>query len=110
MSERTRKIAASLGAKLVGPVPKVGGGAFEMARLAAAVAALRERLEPGQGKRPGRPTDPAWVRHPKIPMSLDTEQRLARIAEKASQGGRKVSPMQVAAQLLEEAVGALEAG
>ena len=31
MSERTRKIAASLGAKLVGPVPKVGGGAFEMA-------------------------------------------------------------------------------
>ncbi|MBY0227642.1 MAG: hypothetical protein K2W96_00035 [Gemmataceae bacterium] len=109
MSERTRKIAASMGAKLVGPVPEVGGGAFEMARLARAVEALRARLVPGRGKRPGRPTDPGWDRHPKVPMSAATERRLAQIAEQASQGGRKVSPMQVAAQLLEEAVGALEA-
>ncbi len=110
MSERTRKIAAGLGVELVGPVPEVGGGAFEMARLAKSVEALRARLVPGQGKRPGRPTDPAWDRHPKVPMSAATERRLARIAERASRGGRKVSPMQVAAQLLEEAVAALEAG
>ena len=51
-----------------------------------------------------RPTNPNWVRHPKVPMSEATERRLSRLAEQASVSGRKVSPMQVAAQILEDAL------
>ena len=40
-------------------------------------------------------------------MSKATDRRLARLARQASTEGRKVSPMQVAAQILEVAVGAL---
>ena len=40
-------------------------------------------------------------------MSEATEQKLARLAERASTPGRKVSPMQMAAQLLEEVVAQL---
>ena len=45
------------GAKVVARVPQTGGGAFGAARLAAIVERLQARLMPGQGKRPGRPTD-----------------------------------------------------
>ena len=51
-----------------------------------------------------RPTDATWVRHPKVPMSDATRQRLARLAEQISTDGRKVSPMQIAAQILEDAL------
>lgn len=40
-------------------------------------------------------------------MSEATGRRLARLARQASTEGRKVSPMQVAAQILEDAVAAL---
>ncbi len=65
---------------------------------------MRQRLEPSEGRRRGRPTDPSWDRRPKVPMSSQTETRLAELASFASGPRRKVSPMQVAAQLLEEAV------
>jgi hypothetical protein len=104
MAKNLEKIAAGLGAKVVARLPHTGGGAFGAARLAKIVADLQARLEPGQGLRPGRPTDASWVRHPKVPMSEATRQRLARLAEQSSTGGRKVSPMQIAAQLLEEAL------
>jgi hypothetical protein len=104
MAKNVGKIADLLGASVVGTVPDTGGGAFGAARLARAVQALQARLEPGQGQRPGRPTDASWERHPKVPMSEATEQKLVRLAERASTAGRKVSPMQLAAQLLEEAV------
>lgn len=104
MAKNIRRIADRLGAKVVGHVPDVGGGAFGAARLAAIVETLRSRLVPGQGRRAGRPTNPNWIRHPKVPMSKATEQRLSRLAEQASASGRKVSPMQVAAQILEEAL------
>ncbi len=65
---------------------------------------MQARLKPGQGRRPGRQTDANWVRHPRVPMSDATRQRLARLAEKSSRSGRKVSPMQIAAQILEDAV------
>jgi hypothetical protein len=97
-------IAAGLGAKAMGKVPHTGGGAFGAARLARIVAAIQARLEPGQGLRPGRPTDATWVRHPKVPMSEATAQRLRLLAERASDGRRKVSPMQIAAQILEDAL------
>ena len=37
-------------------------------------------------------------------MSESTSQRLLRLAERAIASGRKVSPMQIAAQILEEAL------
>ncbi len=42
--------------------------------------------------------------HPKVPMSDTTERRLRLLTERASNGGRKVGPMEIAAQILEEAV------
>jgi hypothetical protein len=93
-----------LGALRVAELPETGGGAFGAARQARLVAQLQARLAPGEGKRPGRPTDASWTHHPKVPMSEATVQKLARLAERASTPHRRVSPMQVAAQLLEDAV------
>src|SRR4051794_37809422 len=107
MAKNIENIAAGLGAKRVAELPETGGGAFDAARLARLVETLQGRLSPGQGLRPGRPTDASWVRHPKVPMSDATRQRLARLAEQVSVGGRKVSPMQIAAQILEEAMSGL---
>ena len=104
MAKNIEKIAAGLGAKVVGQVPDTGGGAFGAARLAHIVQAMQARLAPGQGRRPGRPTDASWVRHPKVPMSDATRQRLARLAEQSSTPKRKISPMQIAAQILEDAL------
>jgi hypothetical protein len=101
MPKRSQKLADLLGAKIVGEVPDVGGGAFGMARLA---NILHQRLTPSEGERPGRPSDSSWVIRPKVPMSVATKNGLKRLARKASNNGRKVSAMQVAAHLLEEAV------
>ena len=90
-----------LGAEIVGEVPDVGGGPFGMARLA---HIMHQRLTPSQGERPGRPTNPDWASRPKVPMSEATSKKLAAIAAAMSTPQRKISPMQVAAQLLEEAV------
>jgi hypothetical protein len=66
---------------------------------------LQERLQPGQGERPGRPSVPSWTRRPKVPMSETTVRRLAKLAEVFSREQKlPVTPMQVAAQLLEAAV------
>ena len=62
------------------------------------------RLQPSQGLRPGRPSDPNWVLQGKVPMTEETKEQLTALAEKLSGKGRRVSPMQVAAQLLEESV------
>jgi hypothetical protein len=101
MAKNIQKLADTLGARVVGQVPDTGGGAFGMARLA---AVLRARLEPGQGRRPGRPSDPGWVHQRKVPMSEETLARLTHLAASMSTAERKVSPMQVAAQLLEESL------
>lgn len=104
MAKNIDRIAERLGAKVVSQVPEIGGGAFEAARLAKYVESVRDRLVPGQGKRAGRPSDASWVQHPKIPMSEATKRRLLSLAGRASAGGRKVSPMQIAAQILEDAL------
>lgn len=101
MAKNINKIAEALGATVIGEVPETGGGAFGMRRLA---AILRTRLEPGQGRRPGRPGDPVWVIQRKVPMSQATLKRLTQLAEAISTAERKVSPMQVAAQLLEDSL------
>ncbi len=105
MAKNIKKIAAMLGAKIVSEVPETGGGAFGAYRLAEIVARLQARLEPGQGRRPGRPTAVEWVHHRKLPMSDDTFKKLEELAAKVSTDDRRVSPMQLAAQLLEEAIG-----
>jgi hypothetical protein len=105
MAKNRDKLARLLGAKIVGEVPDVGGGAFGMARLA---HVLHQRLTPSQGERPGRPTDPAWVTRPKVPMSKATARKLTQIAKNLSTSDRKISAMQVAAQLLEQAVDSIE--
>jgi hypothetical protein len=104
MAKQTVRIAKLLGAKRIGRLPDTGGGAFGAARLSQLASRLKARLRPGEGKRPGRPTDPSWQRSPKIPISRETEIKLAELAEQASKSGRQVSPMQVAAQLLEDAL------
>jgi hypothetical protein len=105
MAMDPQEFARLLGAEVVGAVPDVGGGPFGMARLA---HLLHQQLTPGRGERPGRPTNPAWTIRPKIPMSRSTARKLAKIAKAMSSPNRKVSPMQVAAQLLQEAVGCLD--
>lgn len=102
MPTNPQEFADLFGARLIGEVPDVGGGPFGMARLA---HLLHQRLTPSQGERPGRPTDAIWESRPKVPMSEATRRRLVEIAEAISTPQRQVSPMQVAAQLLEEAVG-----
>jgi hypothetical protein len=106
MAKNRNKLAKLLGAKIVGRVPDVGGGAFGMSRMA---QILHQRLTPSQGERPGRPTNPNWVIRPKVPMSRATAKKLAAIAEDISTPKRKVSAMQVAAQLLEQAIGGIGA-
>jgi hypothetical protein len=92
-------LAEKLGAEVVGTVPDHSAGAFGVAKLG---KTLRERLEPGHGKRPGRPSNPRWSKRSKVPLAAETEERLERLAHLLSDEHRKISPMQVAAQILEE--------
>ena len=64
---------------------------------------LRQRLEPGRGERPGRPSDPTWTVQRKLSMSEQTLQTLASAADAVSTDERRVSPMQIAALLIEDA-------
>ena len=100
MAKNIEALAKKLGATVVDTVPDYSPGAFGMASLA---NTLRERLEPSVGKRPGRPANPAWSKRPKVPMAPETEERLKELAGLLSQGERQVSPMQVAALILEQA-------
>jgi hypothetical protein len=105
MAKNIKRIAKALGARIGPPVPDTGGGAFGMARLA---DVLSSRLEPIRGKRPGRPSDPTWVYSRKVPMSEATLERLEKLATSVSSVHRKISPMQVAAQLLEQSLERME--
>ena len=104
MARSVKQIAEALDAEVVGRVPATGGGAFGAARLARVFTVLRARLQPSKGIRPGRPTSKDWRLRSKVPMSTRTRSELRRLALQLSTKERKVSPMQVAAQLLEEAV------
>ena len=100
MAKEIEGLAKKLGAEVVGTVPDYSAGAFGVAKLA---QTLRERLEPGRGKRPGRPSNPNWSKRSKVPLAEETEERLEQLARMLSDERRRVSPMQVAAQILEEA-------
>ena len=64
---------------------------------------LRERLEPGRGDRRGRPSDPTWTVQRKLSMNEQTLAMLVKAAEAVSTEKRRVSPMQIAALLIEDA-------
>ncbi len=64
---------------------------------------LRRRLEPGRGERPGRPSDPTWTVQRKLSMNEQTLAVLALAADAISTDERRVSPMQIAALLIEDA-------
>lgn len=64
---------------------------------------IRGRLEPGKGERPGRPSDPSWTVQRKLSMNDETLRTLELIANSVSTDSRRVSPMQVAALLIEDA-------
>ncbi len=104
MARKIDKVAESLGAEIIAELPVVGGGAFGAARLASIIRSLKHRLKPSRGKRPGRPTDRRWNHRGKIPMSASTKKKLGDLAEKLSNRERKISPMQVAAEILEQAL------
>ncbi len=97
--ERIEAIAKKIGGKVKAPIEGVVHGPVGAARLAAIMSA---RLQPSQGKRTGRPSNPEWVRREKVPMKDETVAQLQKLAETLSRAGRKVSPMQIAAQLLEQ--------
>lgn len=78
-------------------------GTREQVDVAALGQRLRARLAPGQGERPGRPSDPTWILQRKLPMAPETLTALERLAERVSSPDRRVSPMQLAALLVEEA-------
>src|SRR5262249_3327193 len=103
------RLADSLGATIVAELPRTGGGAFGAARLARIVGDLQRELVPSRGKRPGRPTMSGWSLRPKVPMSVATKRRLVQLARQAGSPEREVSPMQIAARLLEEVLAALPA-
>lgn len=96
--DRINAIASAMGGTVGEPIDGVLHGPAGAARLAAIMSA---RLQPSQGKGTGRPTDPSWTLSRKVPMKEETLKQLRELAESLSGEGRKVSPMQVAAQLLE---------
>jgi hypothetical protein len=63
---------------------------------------LHAKLQPGQGKRPGRPSNPAWTLRRQVPFSEATWSLLERFAEALSTPERRVSPAQLAATLIEQ--------
>jgi len=64
---------------------------------------LRQRLEPGRGERRGRPSDPTWTVQRKLSMNEQTLEILVLAADAVSTDERRVSPMQIAALLVEDA-------
>lgn len=64
MAKNIDILAKKLGATAVGTLPDYSAGAFGMVALA---DTLRDRLEPSIGEGPGRPSNPAWSRRPKVP-------------------------------------------
>src|SRR3954454_24899223 len=87
------RIARELGAERCGKVsPR--GGYFGALQLAAEVAARFRTPEGG-----GRATDPSWSEQRLVRLTPKTLEQLEQLAEQAH-----VSPMQVAALLLEQAV------
>src|SRR5437763_1454266 len=66
--------------------------------------AIHQQLGAGRGSRPGRPSNPRWTLRRLVPFSPETWQALQERAEAFSAAGRRVSPAQLAAVLLDRAL------
>ena len=95
MSLDPKRVAERLGAEHT-TLPNTGGGAFGMARLA---GLLEERL--GHSR---KGASVRWILGSKVPMTSETAKLLIALAEKLSTPERRVSPTQLAAELLERSV------
>ena len=95
MSLDPKRVAERLGAEHTA-LPHTGGGAFGMARLA---EILKERL--GHSR---RGATVRWILGSKVPMTPETEKLLIALAEKLSTPERRLNPVQLAAELLEQSV------
>jgi len=93
------RIARVLGAERRGQV-RATGGAFGAARLVAEVQSRFRSLATG-----GRGTDPRWTERRLLPLSPETLLRLEHLAEALGERGVVASPLQIAALLVERAVG-----
>ena len=92
------KIARALGAEHRGKVTS-SGGYFGAMQLVAEIQ-LRFRVPTGGG----RATDPGWIERRQVPLTKSTLRRLDQIAEQIrDRSGVQVSPLQIAALLLEQA-------
>ncbi len=99
------RIAKALGAERRGEVVAAGGyfGAMQV------VAEIQARFQAPPGG--GRSTDPNWTDRRLVPLAPKTLGRLERLAKIVSEeGGVTVSPLQVAALLLEHATEEVDDG
>src|SRR5438132_1238547 len=95
------KIAAALGASRRIPLPRAPQDPLDALML---MQAIHDQLEAGRGLRAGRPSSPAWTLRRLVPFSAESWDTLQSYAEAFSAPGRRVSPAQVAAVILEGAL------
>ncbi len=89
------RIGQSLGASLVVSLPNLpSSGPLDLMQLRAEVA---QRLKSSGG----RPTDPTWNVQRLVPFQEERWRQLEELAEQLSSAGRRVSPGQLAAMLIE---------
>src|SRR5262245_38750551 len=98
MADEMDDLARMFGAKIVGQVPDVGGGAPGAAYLAKIYQA---RMREIGGQRQGGPAAQATARTLAVPTSETVFQALAELAQLVNTGtGRAVTPAEVATGLL----------
>lgn len=92
-----KKVAERLGGEVRGEVRAAGG---YLGALALSAEIERRFRTPSGG---GRATDPEWTEQRLVRLKLTTLKRLERLARHISARGQRLSPMQLAALLLEKA-------
>jgi len=92
MASNIDEIARLLGAKIVDRIPSIEPGYLGASRMAHVVASLRSR-----------PQSAAKPSH-QVPLSDTTFEKLEVLAKKTNGGDKNVSPIQLAAELLEAAI------
>lgn len=93
MTEELQEIAEGLGAKIVGTIPDVGGGAFGAARL----ARLYQKRKEAQGETSGQPTSERLL---EVAVGEGMVRNLERLADWLSKPERHYSVTEVARGLL----------
>ncbi len=97
----SREIGEALGASHIIERPAGRQPSLDFLTL---MKSLHSQLLPGQGRRPGRPTNPAWEFKRQVPFARETWSLLQRYADALSTPERRVSPAQLAASILEQVV------